>query len=101
MDQSIAGTEAARDAVASVSSLTTGRVRVGTIQTLTCVDLAAELALFQGLRPGVQISLREATTPELIDAVRAGELDLAYLAPDAARLPEGGLFVELTERLLP
>lgn len=85
----IAGTEAARDAVASVSSLATGRVRVGTIQTLTCVDLAAELALFQGLRPGVQISLREATTPELIDAVRAGELDLAYLAPDAARLPDG------------
>ncbi|MEU0303230.1 LysR substrate-binding domain-containing protein [Streptomyces sp. NPDC006175] len=85
----LAGTEAARDAVSSVSGLHTGRVRVGTIQTLTCVDLADELAAFHRLRPGVQISLREATTPDLIEAVRAGELDLAYLAPDAAGLPDG------------
>ncbi|MFJ8922608.1 LysR family transcriptional regulator [Streptomyces sp. NPDC102415] len=85
----LAGTEAARDAVSAVSGLHSGRVRVGTIQTLTCVDLAAELAVFHRLRPGVQISLREATTPDLIEAVRAGELDLAYLAPDAAGLPDG------------
>ncbi|WP_405402501.1 MULTISPECIES: LysR family transcriptional regulator [unclassified Streptomyces] len=85
----LAGTDAARDAVAAVSGLATGRVRIGTIQTLTCVDLAAELALFHRLWPGVQISLREATTPELVAGVRAGELDLAYLAPDAAELPEG------------
>ncbi|MFJ3089951.1 LysR family transcriptional regulator [Streptomyces sp. NPDC086838] len=85
----LAGTDAARDAVASVSGLTTGRVRVGTIQTLTCVDLAAELAAFHGRWPGVQISLREAPTPELVAGVRAGELDLAFLAPDAAALPEG------------
>ncbi|OKJ71753.1 LysR family transcriptional regulator [Streptomyces sp. CB02460] len=85
----LAGTDAARDAVAAVSGLATGRVRVGTIQTLTCVDLAAELAAFHRLWPGVQISLREATTPELVAAVRAGELDLAYLAPDTADLPEG------------
>ncbi|MYW07637.1 LysR family transcriptional regulator [Streptomyces sp. SID2563] len=85
----LAGTDAARDAVAAVSGLAGGRVRVGTIQTLTCVDLAAELAAFHRLWPGVQISLREATTPELVAAVRAGELDLAYLAPDTADLPEG------------
>lgn len=85
----LAGTEAAREAVSSVAGLRTGRVRLGTIQTLTCVDLAAELATFHRLRPGVQISLREATTPDLIEAVRTGELDLAYLAPDAAGLPEG------------
>ncbi|MFG3139514.1 LysR family transcriptional regulator [Streptomyces sp. NPDC048211] len=85
----LAGTDAARDAVAAVSGLATGRVRIGTIQTLTCVDLAAELASFHRLWPGVQISLREATTPELVAGVRAGELDLAYLAPDAAELPEG------------
>ncbi|WP_031088002.1 LysR family transcriptional regulator [Streptomyces sp. NRRL WC-3549] len=84
----LAGTEAARDAVASVSSLAAGRVRIGTVQTLTCVDLAAELAAFHRERPGVQISLREATTPELVEGLRAGELDLAYLAPDAAELPD-------------
>ncbi|WP_330238168.1 LysR family transcriptional regulator [Streptomyces sp. NBC_00525] len=85
----LAGTDAARDAVAAVSELATGRVRVGTIQTLTCVDLAAELAAFHRLWPGVQISLREATTAELVAGVRAGELDLAFLAPDAADVPEG------------
>lgn len=85
----LAGADAARDAVAAVSGLATGRVRIGTIQTLTCVDLAAELASFHRLWPGVQISLREATTPELVAGIRAGELDLAYLAPDAAELPEG------------
>ncbi|WP_406098435.1 LysR family transcriptional regulator [Streptomyces sp. NBC_01013] len=84
-----AGTDAARDAVAAVSGLATGRVRIGTIQTLTCVDLAAQLASFHRLWPGVQISLREATTPELLAGVRTGELDLAYLAPDGAELPEG------------
>ncbi|XNR93027.1 LysR substrate-binding domain-containing protein [Streptomyces sp. R-74717] len=72
-----------------MSGLVTGRVRIGTIQTLTCVDLAAEPASYHRLRPGVQISLREATTPELIAGVRAGELDLAFLAPDAAELPDG------------
>ncbi|MFG2213933.1 MULTISPECIES: LysR family transcriptional regulator [unclassified Streptomyces] len=85
----LAGTEAARDAVAAVAGLVTGRVRIGTIQTLTCVDLAAELAAYHRLWPGVQISLREATTPELVAGLRAGELDLAYLAPDAAELPDG------------
>ncbi|WLQ32950.1 LysR family transcriptional regulator [Streptomyces castrisilvae] len=84
----LAGTDAARDAVAAVSGLASGRVRIGTIQTLTCVDLAAELAAFHRVWPGVQISLREATTPELVAGVRAGELDLAYLAPDDAALPE-------------
>lgn len=51
----LAGTDAAREAVAAVSGLATGRVRIGTIQTLTCVDLAAELAAFHRLWPGVQI----------------------------------------------
>ncbi|MEU2682174.1 LysR family transcriptional regulator [Streptomyces sp. NPDC007107] len=68
----LAGTEAARDAVSAVSGLHTARVRVGTIQTLACVDPAAELAVFHRLCPGGQISLREATTPDLIEAVRAG-----------------------------
>ncbi|TWG02107.1 DNA-binding transcriptional LysR family regulator [Streptomyces brevispora] len=85
----LAGTDAARDAVAAVSALATGRVRIGTIQTLACVDLAAEPAAFHRLWPGVQISLREATTPELLAGLLAGELDLGHLAPDAAGLPDG------------
>ncbi|MQY38861.1 HTH-type transcriptional regulator HdfR [Streptomyces sp. RB17] len=85
----LAGAEAARDAVAAVAALAVGRVSVGTIQTLTCVDLPAELAAFHREFPGVQVSVRDATVAELTEALRAGELDLAYLAPDARDLPEG------------
>ncbi|MFF5499547.1 LysR family transcriptional regulator [Streptomyces aquilus] len=85
----LAGADAARDAVAAVAGLTAGRVAIGTIQTLTCVDLPAELAAFHRDLPGVQVSVRDATVSELTEALRAGELDLAYLAPDARALPEG------------
>lgn len=85
----LAGAAEARDAVAAVAGLAAGRVAVGTIQTLTCVDLPAELAAFHREFPGVQVSVRDATVPELTEALRAGELDLAYLAPDARELPEG------------
>ncbi|NUO42292.1 MAG: LysR family transcriptional regulator [Streptomyces sp.] len=85
----LAGAEAARDAVAAVAGLAAGRVAIGTIQTLTCVDLPAELAAFHQGFPGIQVSVRDATVSELTEALRAGELDLAYLAPDARELPEG------------
>nr|WP_202539312.1 LysR family transcriptional regulator [Streptomyces sp. SID8379] len=87
--QLLAGAAAAKEAVARVSGLGTGRVAIGTIQTLTCVDLAAELAAFHRELPGIQVSVREAPVAELIEGLRAGELDLAFLAPDARQLPDG------------
>ncbi|MDQ0596431.1 DNA-binding transcriptional LysR family regulator [Streptomyces canus] len=62
---------------------------VGTIQTLTCVDLPAEVALFHRRRPGIQVSVPDAPVDELYAGPRADELDLAYLSPDAAELPDG------------
>lgn len=85
----LADAVAARDAVAAVTELTTGRVAIGSIQTLTGVDLPAGLAAFHRRWPGVQISVREAPTGELLDALLARELDLAYLALDGAELPDG------------
>jgi DNA-binding transcriptional LysR family regulator len=85
----LAGARAARDAVAAVASLAAGRVSIGTIQTLTCVDLPAELAAFHRRFPRVQVSVRDAPVGELTEELRAGEVDLAYLAPDARQLPEG------------
>ncbi|GHH92262.1 LysR family transcriptional regulator [Streptomyces capillispiralis] len=84
-----AGARSARDAVAAVAGLHTGRVSIGTIQTLTCVDLPGELAAFHQEFPAVRVSVRDATVDELTEALRAGELDLAYLAPDARELPKG------------
>ncbi|MEU9592006.1 LysR family transcriptional regulator [Streptomyces sp. NPDC048219] len=85
----LAGAEEARQSVAAVTGLAAGRVAIGTIQTLTCVDLPAELATFHRRFPGVQVSVRDAPVGELTEALRAGELDLAYLVPDAGTLPEG------------
>ncbi|MEV6049921.1 LysR substrate-binding domain-containing protein [Streptomyces sp. NPDC052107] len=62
---------------------------MGTIQTLTGVDLPAELAAFHREFPGIQVSVRNATVAELTEALRAGELDLAFVAPEARDLPEG------------
>ncbi len=85
----LAGERSAREAVAAVAGLDSGRVAIGTIQTLTCVDLPGELAAFHEGFPGLQVSVRDATVDDLTEALRAGELDLAYLAPDARELPEG------------
>lgn len=84
-----AGERSAREAVAAVAGLDSGRVAIGTFQTLTCVDLPGELAAFHQEFPGIQVSVRDAAVDELTEALRAGELDLAYLAPDARELPEG------------
>lgn len=85
----LAGERSAREAVAAVAGLDSGRVAIGTIQTLTCVDLPGELAAFHQRFPGVQVSVRDAPVDGLTEALRAGELDLAYLAPDTRELPEG------------
>ncbi|GAA2591041.1 LysR substrate-binding domain-containing protein [Actinomadura fulvescens] len=85
----LADATAARDAVAAVTGLATGRVAIGTFQTLTRVDLAAELAAFHLKWPGVQISVHEAPVGELVDRLLARELDLAYLAAAGPAVPEG------------
>ncbi|SEG88086.1 DNA-binding transcriptional regulator, LysR family [Nonomuraea solani] len=85
----LAEADAAREAVSAVTGLSAGRVAIGTIQTLTSVDLPRELAAFHRAWPGVQISVRDATTEDLLDALLARELDLAYLALDDSGLPDG------------
>jgi DNA-binding transcriptional LysR family regulator len=88
----LADAATASEAVAAVAGLTAGRVAIGTIQTLTSVDLPAELAAFHRTWPGIQISVRDASVAGLLDALLARELDLAYLTLDGAVLP-GGLAV--------
>lgn len=73
---------AASDAVAGVRDLTRGVVNVGTVQTFTAVDLPRLLAETYVDNPGWKIGLREATTTELVAAVGAGDLDLAFVAID-------------------
>lgn len=71
---------AARDAVAAVQGLLRGSLSIGTMQCLGGLDLAAALARFRSLHPGVEIQLRQGSSPELIDRVRTGEADLAFVS---------------------
>lgn len=77
-----ADVDAARAEVSAVAGLTRGRVSIGTIQTLTVVNLPAKLGEFRLRHPGVRIHVRDGTVPDLAAAVGSGELDLSFLAGD-------------------
>jgi DNA-binding transcriptional LysR family regulator len=80
---------AARRMTAEVSGVLRGRVALGTIQMLTCVDLPTVLGSFQRAHPGVEVALYESTVDDLLDDLLAGTLDLAYVARDDTPLPAG------------
>ncbi|MDQ1656143.1 MAG: hypothetical protein QOD39_4463 [Mycobacterium sp.] len=75
----LAGVAAAKDAVAAVKGLLRGSLAVGTLQCLGVVDLPAILARFHGAHPGVEIRLRQGGSTDLIERVRTGDLDLAFV----------------------
>ena len=61
-----------------------GDLRVGAIPTVLPYFLAPALRRFVDAFPDVTLHLREATTPELIEQVQDGVLDLALLSVPAA-----------------
>ncbi|WP_285750348.1 LysR family transcriptional regulator [Lentzea sp. NBRC 105346] len=83
--------ESARDAVAAVQGLLRGTLSVGSLQCLHVVHLPAVLARFHELHPGVEIRMRQAGSGELVEEVRAGRLDIAFVTrqskcPDDVRV---------------
>ena len=71
--------ESARDAVAAVQGLLRGTLSVGSLQCLHVVHLPAVLARFHEIHPGVEIRMRQSGNAELVEEVRAGRLDLAFV----------------------
>lgn len=69
-----------RRAVAEVLALRSGEVRIGAGATSCTYLLPPLLAEFHAAHPGLRLVLRELTTAEALDAVEAGELDLAVVA---------------------
>ncbi|MEV4316045.1 LysR family transcriptional regulator [Actinocrispum sp. NPDC049592] len=84
----LADLDLARGEVAAVSGLSRGRVGIGTVQTLTVIDLPRSLGVFRSRYPGIRIHVRDGAVPDLIAALDSGELDLAFLAFDGP-LPSG------------
>jgi DNA-binding transcriptional LysR family regulator len=77
--RALCSVESARDAVAAVQGLLRGTLSVGSLQCLHVVHLPAVLSRFHELHPGVEIRMRQSGNAELVEDVRAGRLDLAFV----------------------
>jgi DNA-binding transcriptional LysR family regulator len=86
--RALAAADEGRDAVAGVRGVLHGQLRVGAIQTLGVVDLAALLARFRRAHPGVTIRLSHGAASGLARAAADTELDIAFVdgPVDLARL---------------
>jgi DNA-binding transcriptional LysR family regulator len=86
--RALSATDAARDAVAAVRGLLRGSLAIGSLQCLHAVHLPAVLARFLAAYPGLEIRLRQGGSGELIEQVRAGRLDLAFVSRPSRRLDD-------------
>ncbi|MFE6865631.1 LysR family transcriptional regulator [Kitasatospora sp. NPDC057692] len=91
----LAAVEGVRQTAQAHAGLLTGQVAVGMVAGVPGgsdergSDLAAVLAAFHTEHPGVEISLREATSEWMLTALRRGELDLAVVGLESAEPPPG------------
>jgi DNA-binding transcriptional LysR family regulator len=87
--RALAAIEAARAEVCAVTGLLAGKVRIGTGKALH-IDMAKGLERFSAVHPGIDVSLHQAGTLELLEGVGDGSLDFAPLGlvdalPDRTR----------------
>jgi DNA-binding transcriptional LysR family regulator len=70
----------ARDTVKALQGLQQGVLSIGTVQSLPAfLDLPALLARFHAQYPGVEVRLCQGSSTHLLEKVRSGRLDLAFL----------------------
>ena len=86
---SLASASAVRQAVAEVTDLIRGRLVVGMVTACTVTPLFDALSAFHRAHPGVDITLIEDSSDQLIERVRGGVVDLALVG--AAGEPPSGL----------
>lgn len=77
--QALEAAERARAEVEAAVGEVRGRLAVGAISTVAAVDLARELGTYRARYPQVRISLRTEMSEQLIDQVRQGSLDIAFV----------------------
>jgi DNA-binding transcriptional LysR family regulator len=61
----------------AIAALEVGRVRVGTYSSVGATLIVQAVAAFRSLHPGINLTLLEAGRDQLVQDVRAGDLDLA------------------------
>jgi DNA-binding transcriptional LysR family regulator len=83
-----AAERAAAEAAAAVGEVR-GRLAVGLISTVAAVDIPAALREFRGRYPHVRVSLRVSASEELVEQVRQGTIDVAFLGLPTTVRPRG------------
>ena len=70
----------ARAAVSALGTLARGTLSIGTVQTLpSFLDLPSLLARFNAAHPGIEVRLCQGGSTQLVEKLRNGRLDLAFL----------------------
>ncbi|WP_203883979.1 LysR substrate-binding domain-containing protein [Planotetraspora kaengkrachanensis] len=87
--QALDAAERARAEVAAAAGEIRGRLAIGAISTVAAVDLPAVLKQFHLRHREVRISLRTSPSEELIERVRQGALDVAFLGLPLGVRPQG------------
>jgi DNA-binding transcriptional LysR family regulator len=97
----LAAVAGARLAVDELAGLVRGRVAIGTVGAISSFDLADLLAGFHREHPTVDITLWEAGSDRLLEALRAGLVDVAFVSLGRADPPAGiGTLVVADEALV-
>ena len=78
--RALSASNAAKEAVAAVQGLLRGSLSIGSLQCLHAVHLPTLLAAFLREHPGLEIRLRQGGSDELVEQVRTGRLDIAFVS---------------------
>lgn len=87
--QALEAAERARAEVAAATGEIRGKLTVGSIPTVAAVDLPAMLRDYRRRYPHVRISLRAGSSERLVEHVREGRLDAAFLGVPPGFRPQG------------
>ncbi|MFE6777524.1 LysR family transcriptional regulator [Streptomyces sp. NPDC057702] len=87
---------------AAAAGVVRGRLAVGVIMTTAAIDVAELLQRFRARHPDVRVVLRAGESTDLVDSVRRGELDIAFLGLPRDQRPAGveSLVVDHDEHVL-
>jgi DNA-binding transcriptional LysR family regulator len=83
-----AADRAAAEVAAAVGEVR-GRLAVGLIPTVAAVDVPGALRRFRRRYPHVRISLRAGASEELVEQVKRGDIEVAFLGLPTTARPEG------------
>jgi DNA-binding transcriptional LysR family regulator len=95
----LARIDAAESALAAISGLRGGRLRIGSFPTAGATLMPLAIARFRASYPDIELTLEEGEPEQIVPRLRTGELDLALVFEfEGSRLlGEGMMRVELLE----